>query len=138
MVGRRGGGSIEPTTVVCVRSSTGDSTKLSSTMGIDGLDEPMGATLPNRKGAVWFSALLGLRRMLLVEAAFGRERTGLVTGRFRLNEMSERRLKVFALVETYSGSWRNGGGCTGSVFGVSVGFNSGRSMQSGVGEGSVI
>jgi hypothetical protein len=83
-VGRRGGGSIEPMTDVCARSSTGDSTKLSSTTGNEELDKPPEATLPNRKGAVWFSALLGLRRMLLAEAAFGRERTGRVTGRFRL------------------------------------------------------
>jgi hypothetical protein len=54
-------------------------------MGFDETDETLGATLPKRKGTVWFSALLGLRRMLLAEAAFGRKRTGLVTGRFRLD-----------------------------------------------------
>jgi hypothetical protein len=58
--------------------------KLSSTIGIDGLDEPLDATLPKRKGETCVSALLGLRRMLLAEAAFGRERDGRVTGRLRL------------------------------------------------------
>jgi hypothetical protein len=84
IVGRRGGGSIEPMFDVWTRSSTGDSVKLSSTIGIDGLDEPLDATLPKRKGGTCVSALLGLRRMLLAEAAFGRDREGRVTGRFHL------------------------------------------------------
>lgn len=54
----RGGGSIEP--VPDGRgSSIGDSMKLSSSAGVDEHERPEGATLPNRNGGSWVSAVVG-------------------------------------------------------------------------------
>lgn len=54
----RDGGSIEPKPDGR-GSSTGDSVKLSSRLGVDEHDKPDVATLPNRKGGNWISAVVG-------------------------------------------------------------------------------
>lgn len=56
---RRGGGSIEPVPDGR-RSSIGDSVKLSSSVGVDVHERPLGATLPNRNGGSCVSAVVGL------------------------------------------------------------------------------
>lgn len=80
---RGGGGGIfcaEPG----LSSSTGDSMKLSSKLGVDEHDRPSVATLPNRKGGNCVSALVGRCGTKLVVYALVRDSDGLVTGRLRL------------------------------------------------------
>ena len=69
-----------------VRSSTGDSVKLSNRLGVDEHNIPFVATFPKRKGGNWVSVLVCLCGTKLIECALVRDSEGLVAGRFRLVE----------------------------------------------------
>ncbi len=69
-------------------SSTGDSVKLSSKLGVDEHDRPSVATLPKRKGGSCVSALVRRCGTKLVVYALVRDSEGRVTGRLRLMKES--------------------------------------------------
>lgn len=85
-------------------SSTGDSVKLSSKLGVDEHDRPLVASFPKRKAGNDVSADVGLCGMKFVDSALVRESEGRVTGRLRLGMGQREHSRARDREATYSGS----------------------------------
>ena len=92
-------------------SSTGESVKLPSKLGVEAQEMPLLVTLPKRKGGRDVSAENGLCGMGALEWYCARRvNEGLVTGRLRLDDVSISVDLVYS-ARSYSGSARYIGAC---------------------------
>ena len=68
-------------------SSTGDSVKLASKLGVEAHDRPFVATLPKRKAGRGTSDVYASCGICVVESALTRDKEGRVAARLRLNRV---------------------------------------------------